>query len=103
MDSTIHSKTEQFAVVAILILIMEADGVVDPNEVKFLNRILSIFNISESELEIVSSYDFNQCREILSGMGAEELAYAKSIFTEMARCDGYTDPRELKIINRLGG
>ena len=101
MNFTIYSKTEQFAIVSILILIMEADGVIDPNEVKFLNHILSTFNISESELEIISSYDFNQCREILSSMGAAELTDAKSIFTEMAKCDGYADPRELEFINNL--
>lgn len=102
MDSKKYSKTEQFAIVSILILIMEADGVIDPNEEKFLNRILSTFKITESELEIISSYSFNQCREILCGMGSEELTHAKLIFTEMAKCDGYADSRELEIINRIG-
>ena len=102
MDPKKYSKTEQFAIVSILILIMEADGVIDPNEEKFLNRILSAFKITEPELEIISSYSFNQCREILSGMGADELLDVKSIFTEMAKCDGYTDPREVDIINRIG-
>ena len=102
MDSNKYSKTEQFAIVLILILIMEADGVIDPNEEQYLNRILLTFNISESELEIISSYSFNQSREILSGMGESKLMYAKSIFIEMAKCDGYADPRELEIIDKLG-
>lgn len=102
MNSTKYSKQEQFAIVSILIMIMEADGVVDPNEVKFLNGVLSSFNISESELEIISSYDFNQCQKVLSSMKEDELANAKSIFIEMAECDGYADPRELEIIERLG-
>lgn len=102
MNSTKYSKQEQFAIVSILIMIMEADGVIDPNEVKFLNGVLSSFNISESELEIISSYDFNQCQKILSSLASHELANAKFIFTEMAKCDGYTDPRELEIINRIG-
>lgn len=55
MELKKFSKTEQFAIVSVLILIMEADGVIDPNEEKFLNLILSTFNITESELEIISS------------------------------------------------
>lgn len=102
MELKKFSKTEQFAIVSVLILIMEADGVIEPNEEKFLNLILSTFNITESELEIISSYNFNQCQEILSGMGTNELIYAKSIFIEMAKCDGFADPRELDIINRIG-
>lgn len=102
MNTTKYSKQEQFAIVSILIMIMEADGVIDPNEVKFLNGVLSSFNISESELEIISSYDFNQCQKILSSLASFELAIAKSILIEMAECDGYADPRELEIIERLG-
>ena len=52
--------------------------------------------------QIISSYDFNQCQKILSGMAAHELAHIKSIFTEMAECDGYAHPKELEIINQLG-
>lgn len=102
MNSTKYSQTQKFAIVSILIMIMEADGVIDPNEINFLNGVLSSFNISESELEIINSYDFNQCQKILSNMTAHELANAKSIFIEMAECDGYAHPQELEIINRLG-
>lgn len=102
MNSTKYSKTQQFAIVSILIMIMEADGIIDPNEIKFLNGILTSFKISESELETINDYDFSQCQKILSGMAAEELTTVKSIFTEMAECDGYADPKELEIINRLG-
>lgn len=35
-------------------------------------------------------------------MRTNELIYAKSIFIEMAKCDGFADPRELDIINRIG-
>lgn len=101
MNSAKYSKQEQFAIVSILIMIMEADGVIDPNEITFLNGVLSSFNISESELEIISSYDFNHCQKILSHLTIYELANAKLIFTEMAKCDGYTDPRELEIIDKL--
>lgn len=97
----IYSKSEQYAIVSILIMIMEADGVIDPNEVKFLNDVLSSFHISESELEMINSYDFNRCREILSGMATGALIKAKLFFTEMAKCDGYADPRELEIIENI--
>ena len=37
MDPTKYSQIQKFAIVSILIMIMEADGVIDPNEIKYLN------------------------------------------------------------------
>lgn len=97
-----YSKSQQYAIITILILIMEADGIIDPNEVKYIDSVLSEFGISEPELEEISYYDFNHSKEILSKMNNQELEYAKKLFIEMAKCDGYADPRELEIINLLG-
>lgn len=101
MIPAIYSRPQQYAIISILILIMEADGVIDPNEIQFLNKMLLEFNISELDLETISSYDINHCRVILSDMDAENIEYAKSLFVEMAKCDGYADPRELEIIERF--
>lgn len=101
MGKTQYTKNEQYAIVSILILIMEADGVIDPNEVKFLNNILENYNITEQELDIVNSLDFNKCCEIIKGMNKDSLGEAKNLFINMAKCDGYADPRELEIIEKL--
>ena len=101
MENIQYTKTEQYAIVSILILIMEADSVIDPNEIRFLNEMLEKYEITEQEFDIINSLDFNKSREILKGMNNDSLREAKNLFTNMAKCDGYADPRELEIIEKL--
>ena len=96
-----YTKQQQYAIIHILIQVMEADGIIDPNEVKFLNEILSMFRISESELEIISAYEIHQSCTYLSDMTTEMKEYARNLFIGMAKSDGYSDPRELAIIEAL--
>ena len=101
MGNIQYTKTEQYAIVSILILIMEADSVIDPNEIRFLNEMLERYEITEQEFDIINSLDFNKSREILKGMNNDSLREAKNLFINMAKCDGYADPRELEIIEKL--
>ena len=101
MEKPKYTKKQQYAIIYILIQIMEADGIIDPGEVIFLNRILADFNISESELEIINSFEIHQSCTFLSDMPDVNKDYARSLFIGMAESDGYSDPRELKIIESL--
>lgn len=102
MNPTIYTKPQQYAIISLLILIMEADGVIDPNEIKYLDSILADFNITETELDVINSYDIAQSCMILKSMDNHNIESAKAMFIQMAKCDGYVDPRELKIIENLG-
>lgn len=96
------SRPHQYAIICILIKIMEADGVIDPNEVKFIDEVLRDFNISENEMENIDSYDVRQSILILEGLDQNTKLAIKQMFVDMAKCDGYADPRELEIIESLG-
>lgn len=96
------SKTQQYAVVSILIKIMEADGVIDPNEIKFINQVLKEFEISEREMENIDSYDISKAILELKGIDTDLKTIIIDMFIAMSKCDGYSDPRELKIIESLG-
>lgn len=41
------NKSQQYAVISILIKIMEADGIIDPHEIRSMNQVLEEFQISE--------------------------------------------------------
>lgn len=99
--SELLSKPQQYAVVSILIKIMEADGVIDPNEVQFINGILRNFQISEREMETIDTYDILHSISLLHELDSDTSAAIKELFIDMAKCDGYADPRELDIIQRL--
>lgn len=95
------NKSEQHAIVSVLIAIMEADGVIHPNETAYLNKILSAFSTSESEIEEIPAFDSVTTPYVLKGMSDSKKNKAHEIFVEMAKCDGYTDPREIKIIESI--
>lgn len=95
------NKSEQHAIVSVLIAIMEADGVIHPNETSYLNKILSAFSTSESEIEDIPAFDPMTTPCVLKGMSKDKKDEARDIFIGMAKCDGYADPRELEIIKSV--
>ena len=97
----IFNKQEKYAIVSVLIKIMEADGIIDPHEVEFLDEVLVDLSISEPEMEIIQEYDLGQDIAIIKQLSNEKLNAAKELFINMAKCDGYADQRELQIINTL--
>ncbi|MDE5821772.1 MAG: TerB family tellurite resistance protein [Paramuribaculum sp.] len=99
--NVIFSKQEKYAIVSVLIKIMEADGIIDPHEIEFLDGVLVDLHISEQEMENIQEYDFGQDIAIFKQLSNEKLNAAKELFINMAKCDGYADPRELQIINSL--
>lgn len=99
--NVIFSKQEKYAIVSVLIKIMEADGIIDPHEIEFLDGVLVDLHISEQEMENIQEYDFGQDIAIIKQLSNEKLNAAKELFINMAKCDGYADPRELQIINSL--
>lgn len=92
---------EKQIVIAILIAIMEADGIFDPHETDYLDSVISLFNMSEVELDSIDEFDFNLIVSDFKRFDVRKKELAKSMFIEMAKCDGYADPRELEIIDKL--
>ena len=101
MEAIKYSKHQQYAIISILILIMEADGIIDPNEVEFMNNVYRDFSITEGEIELINQYDLSSSSAIIKALPSKEKEYAIKLFIGMAKCDGYADPRELDIIKQI--
>lgn len=95
------TKSQQYAVISILIKIMEADGIIDPNEIRFMNQVLEEFQIFEQEIELIDTFDILKSVSTLRGINAAIKDAVLKLFIGMAECDGYSDPRELEIIQNL--
>lgn len=95
------SINEKRIVIAILIAIMEADGIIDSCETDFLDNVILSFGMSEFELDTIDELDLNHIVSEFKKFDVSKKNNALSLFLEMAKCDGYTDPRELQIINSL--
>ena len=101
MNNEIFTRQEKYAIVSVLIKIMEADGIIDSHEVEFLDGVLVDLHISEPEMEIIQEYNLGQDIAIIKQLSLEKLEAAQLLFLNMAKCDGFADPRELQIINSL--
>lgn len=93
---------EQRIIIAILIAIMEADGIIDPNETTFLDNIINEFGMLQKELDILSEFDLNLVIQDFRKFEKEKKEAAVKLFIDMAKCDGFAHPKELEIINTLG-
>ena len=45
--------------------------------------------------------DFDELSQAFSKFTEEKKDYAKQMFVKMSECDGYVDPREISLIEKL--
>lgn len=95
------SSAEKRIVMAILIAVMEADGIIDPREEAYLESVIESFGITEGDLDQIDELDFNFVIDRFQEFDREKKEKAIQMFLLMAESDDYSDPRELKIIQNL--
>ena len=96
------SQEEKIVMMVILIAIMEADGIIDPGEVAYLDEMVKLFGMTDETMDLLSEADYNQYAEYFRKFDGQKKTLAIALFKGMAISDGYADPRELSIIESLG-
>lgn len=92
---------EKFAIVTILSQIMKADGIIHPEEEKYMDKVYAELGITISDMEDVANMDDIQAKYIINAMKDEKKKYAHSLFVSMAEADEYIHPLEIEIIDKL--
>lgn len=85
----------------ILILIMNADNQVLPQETKFLDNIFKTFKLNIDEFDHIELMDIDYLSSLFSKLSKDKQEYAADLFNGMAACDGYVDPRETEVIRHI--
>ena len=80
---------------------MRADFIIKPAEIEFLDKVFKRFELDLSEFDHMEDLEIEELFDIYSSFSSETKEYAKKLFIEMAECDGFVDPREMTIINKL--
>jgi uncharacterized tellurite resistance protein B-like protein len=93
--------TEKYAIINILSAIMEADTVIHPKEVEYMNSIMESLQIFVSDLDHLEIRDFRLDRQIIRDMPNDKRTEAMGLFRKMAEVDGYVDSREIDVINSI--
>lgn len=98
---TDFTLTEKYAIINILSAIMEADTVIHPKEVEYMNSIMESLHIVVSDLDHLEIKDFRLDRQIIREMSSDKRTEAMELFRKMSEVDGYVDPREIDVINSI--
>lgn len=96
-----YTLSEKYAIINILSAIMEADTIIHPKEIEYMNSVMESLQIVVSDLDHLEMKDFNLDKRTVKGMPAAKKIEAISLFQKMAEIDGYIDPRELDVINSI--
>lgn len=92
---------EKYAIVNMLTMIMEADTIIHPKEIEYMDSILTEFAITTNDNEHMDNMDMQLCLAIIKNMSTEKQEAAKNLFTTMAAIDGHIDFREKKLLETL--
>lgn len=92
---------ERYAIVHILYLIMNADGIIHPKEEEYMNKAYVELGININDIEGIAIMNDIQAENIIRNMSSSQKEYAQSLFISMAESDGYVHPQEAAIIEQL--
>lgn len=101
MEIKSFTTEEKITLLQIMILIMEADSVIHPKEILFINKFMEDYSIDSKAFDHFELIDFDMLKSKFKKMPYNKQENAKQLFLGLAKCDGFTDPRELEVINYL--
>lgn len=93
--------SEKRTIFQILVLVMRADSILNPAETEYLNKIFHDFELDLTEFDHLEMIDLDHLSSEYSQFSDDKKMYAKNLFVEMSECDGFVDPREVKIIKSV--
>lgn len=96
-----YTLAEKWIIYQILTLIMKADFILKPAEVEYLDKVFTDFELSVTGFDHMEEMSIEELLGGFSRFTDEKKEYAKKLFVEMAKCDGYVHPNELAIINEI--
>lgn len=92
---------QKYAIVAILTQIMNADGVIHPQEEEYMDKVYMELGITIGDIEDMTNIDEFQAKQIVREMSEQQRLYSQNLFVSMAKSDGYFHPKELAIIEKV--
>lgn len=95
------TEYEKTVIISILKMIMEADMIIHPLEKEYLNMVFEMIDVSEDFLCRFSPVDFQSSLICISTMDDNKKKFVSTIMEEMSKADGYVDPRELELIQKI--
>ncbi len=93
-----YTLSEKYAIINILSAIMEADTIIHPKEIEYMNSVMESLQIVVSDLDHLEMKDFYFDKNTIMEMSKEKRIEVLSLFQQMAEIDGFVDSREKDVI-----
>lgn len=96
-----YSNIEKQTIIYLLSLIMEADGLIHPNEIEYMDSVIKQLGISHQEYDHLEEADLQTASTLFKQMSKEKQEEVRNMCHTMSQIDGFVDPRETEVINML--
>lgn len=96
-----YTDEEKNTIINLLTNIMEADSVIHPNEIEFMNKVMNSLNYTILNLDYGHGKDFFLNKKLFHKMDADKQSEVKNLLIGMAECDGFIDKREQELIDNI--
>lgn len=96
-----YSATEKTTIISLLSLIMEADNVIHPKEIEYMDSVIKKLGITNNEYDHLEDLDLKMVSDAFKMMTEDKQNDVRLMCHTMSQIDGYVDPRETQVINML--
>lgn len=95
------SEQEKRTILQLLTMIMEADTVIHPKEVDYINSVVKDFGFSSAEFDHMDMLDFSVLKDEFGMMDENKRNIANGYFMNLANVDGNVHINERNMIKSL--
>lgn len=96
-----YSISQKYAIITILSQIMEADAIIHPKEIEYMNEIMRQMQLTPSDIDYMEDMSIEMAYRIIQLMSEKQKKDAISIFQKMMLVDGSIHPDEEVILKRF--
>lgn len=96
-----YTDSEKNTIINLLSNIIEADSIIHPKEVEYMNYIMKELNYTILNLDHMHEKDLYLNKRLFKLMTLDKQEEVETLMRNMAECDGNVDPRESEIIDLL--
>lgn len=96
-----YSQSEKTTIISLLSLIMEADNIIHPKEIEYMDSIIDKLGVSHLEYDHLEEIDLHAASNAFKMMDKDKQDDVRSMCHTMSEIDGFVDPRETRVINML--
>ena len=96
-----YKTIEKYATIHVLEQIMQADTIVHPKELEYMDEVYEKLSITPDAFDHMELMDLQTAKTIIGKMTNTQQNEVRQLFETMCAIDGFVDNRELLVIDSI--